>query len=85
MPLSAAPGASAWSGNVHGAQRCRISAANFVELSIEIEGQIGPAAGRQCDLFFRRAEIVIEPVTMEQAHRHGKPSSISPNAVIRQS
>ena len=33
-----------------------------------IEGQIGPDAGRQCDAFFRRAEIVIEPVTVEQAH-----------------
>jgi len=29
---------------------------------------IGPNAGRQCDVFFRRAEIVIEPVTVEQAH-----------------
>ena len=33
-----------------------------------IEGQIGPEAGRQCDTFFRRAGIVIEPVTVEQAH-----------------
>src|SRR5271165_6210194 len=41
---------------------------NFVELSMVVEGQIGPEAGRQCDVFFRRAEIVIEPVTVEQAH-----------------
>jgi ribonuclease VapC len=53
---------------IHDAERCRISAANFVELSMVVEGQIGPEAGRQCDLFFRRAEIVIEPVTVEQAH-----------------
>jgi ribonuclease VapC len=33
-----------------------------------IEGQIGPDAGRQCDVFFRRAEILIEPVTVEHAH-----------------
>ncbi|HXM43909.1 MAG TPA: type II toxin-antitoxin system VapC family toxin [Bryobacteraceae bacterium] len=33
-----------------------------------VEGQIGPEAGRQCDVFFRRAEIVIEPVTVEHAH-----------------
>jgi ribonuclease VapC len=45
-----------------------ISAANFLELSMVIEGQIGPDAGRQCDVFFRRAEIVIEPVTVEHAH-----------------
>jgi ribonuclease VapC len=51
---------------IHDAERCRISAANFVELSMVGEGQIGPEAGRQCDVFFRRAEIVIEPVTVEQ-------------------
>ena len=43
---------------IHDAERCRISAANFVELSMVVEGQIGPEAGRQCDVFFRRAEIV---------------------------
>jgi ribonuclease VapC len=52
---------------IHDAERCRISAANFIELSMVVEGRIGPEAGRQCDLFFRRAEIVIEPVA-EQAH-----------------
>jgi ribonuclease VapC len=53
---------------IHEADRCRISAANFVELSIVIEGQLGPDVGRQCDMFLRRAEIVIEPVTVEHAH-----------------
>lgn len=48
--------------------QCRISAANFVELTIVIEGQVGAEAGRQCDMFFRRAEILIEPVTVEHAH-----------------
>lgn len=52
---------------IHDDYRCRISAANFVELSMVIEGQIGPDAGRQCDVFFRRAEIIIEPVTVEHA------------------
>jgi ribonuclease VapC len=45
-----------------------MSAANFLELSIVIEGQIGPNAGRQCDVFFRKADIIIEPFTVEQAH-----------------
>jgi ribonuclease VapC len=45
-----------------------MSAANFLELSIAIEGQIGPDASRQCDIFFRRAGILIEPVTVEQAY-----------------
>lgn len=53
---------------IHDAERCPISAANFVELSMVIESQIGPDAGRQCDVFFRRAEILIEPVTVEHAH-----------------
>ena len=53
---------------IHDAPHCRISAANFVELSLVVEGQIGPEAGRQRDVFFRRAEIVIEPVTLEQTH-----------------
>src|ERR1017187_2258020 len=53
---------------IHDAERCPISAANFVELSMVIESQIGPDATRQCDVFFRRAEILPEPVTVEHAH-----------------
>ena len=53
---------------IHDAERCPISAANFVELSMVIESQIGPDASRQCDVFFSRAEILIEPVTVERAH-----------------
>ncbi|MGA9474444.1 MAG: type II toxin-antitoxin system VapC family toxin [Terriglobales bacterium] len=48
--------------------RCRISAGNFLELSIVIEAQFGAEVLRQCDALFRRAGIVIEPVTVEQAH-----------------
>ena len=47
---------------------CRISAANFVELSIVLEAQHGPAAARQCETLFRRVGIVVEPVTLDQAH-----------------
>ena len=64
----AEPEAAQFTQLIHDADHCRISAANFVELSIVIEGQIGPDAGRQCDAFFRRAGIFIEPVTIEQAH-----------------
>ena len=52
---------------IHEADRCRMSAANFVELSMVIEAQLGPEALRQCDMFLRRAEIAIEPVTIEHA------------------
>jgi ribonuclease VapC len=50
------------------APRCRISAGNFIELSIVIESQFDAEVGRQCDALFRRIGIVIEPVTIEQAH-----------------
>jgi len=62
------PEAALFTQLIHAADRCLKSAANFLELSIVIEGQIGPDAGRQCDIFFRRAGIIIEPVTVEQAH-----------------
>jgi ribonuclease VapC len=53
---------------IHQADRCLISAGTFLELSIVLESQIGIEAVRQCDMFFRRAGIVIEPFTVEQAH-----------------
>jgi ribonuclease VapC len=62
------PEAALYTQLIHASDRCVISAANFVELSMVIESQIGPDAGRQCDAFFRRAGIAIEPVTVEQAH-----------------
>lgn len=66
--LFAEPEAARYTQVIHDADICRISAANFVELSIVIESQIGPEAGRQCDTFLRRAGVLIEPVTLEQAH-----------------
>jgi ribonuclease VapC len=50
------------------ADTCRISAANFVEVAIVVEAQTKASGSRQFDAFFRRAGIVIEPVTEEQAH-----------------
>ncbi|HTW45021.1 MAG TPA: type II toxin-antitoxin system VapC family toxin [Acidobacteriaceae bacterium] len=47
---------------------CRISAANFVELLILLEAQHGTAVARQCEALFRRVGVVIEPVTVDQAH-----------------
>jgi ribonuclease VapC len=46
----------------------RISAASFVEAAVVIEVQTRESGSRQFDAFFRRAGIVIEPVTEEQAH-----------------
>lgn len=53
---------------IHDADRCLISAGNYLELSIVLEGQAGPDADRQREMFFRRAGIAIEPFTVEQAH-----------------
>jgi uncharacterized protein with PIN domain len=45
---------------IHAADRCRISSGNFLELTMVIESQLGPDAGRQCDTFLRRAAIIVD-------------------------
>lgn len=50
---------------IHDAPICRISVASLIELSMVIEGQLGPDAARQADAYLRRAGIVVEPVTIE--------------------
>jgi ribonuclease VapC len=50
------------------ANSCKISAANFVEVSVVVEAQTKEAGSRQLDFFVRRAGIAIEPVTEEQAY-----------------
>ncbi|MDP9120846.1 MAG: type II toxin-antitoxin system VapC family toxin [Acidobacteriota bacterium] len=66
--LAAEPDAELYIQAISRAPRCRISAGNFLELSIVIESQFGVEALQQCDALFRRVGIVIEPVTVEQAH-----------------
>jgi len=53
---------------IHDADRCLISAGSYLELSIVLERQAEPEADRQCEMFFRRAGISIEPFTVEQAY-----------------
>jgi ribonuclease VapC len=53
---------------IAGADACRISAANYVEAAIVVEAQTKEPGSRHFDAFFRRAGIVIEPVTEEHAH-----------------
>jgi ribonuclease VapC len=45
-----------------------MSAGNFIELSIVIDSQFNAEVAQQSDALFRRAGIVVEPVTVEQAH-----------------
>lgn len=49
------------------ADRRRISAANYFETAIVIDGSRDPIASRRFDDLVREAEIGIEPVTAEQA------------------
>jgi ribonuclease VapC len=60
------PEAPAFAQLIHDADLCRISVATYVELSMVIENQLGPEGMRQAEAFFRRAGIVIEPVTLDQ-------------------
>ncbi|WP_245475133.1 type II toxin-antitoxin system VapC family toxin, partial [Bradyrhizobium sp. Leo121] len=57
--------AEAFARLIDDADTCRISVANYVELSIVIENQFGPEGMRQAEAFFRRAGIMIAPVTVE--------------------
>ncbi|MBT9585453.1 type II toxin-antitoxin system VapC family toxin [bacterium] len=50
------------------APACSMSIANFLELSMVVERQLGPDASRQVETFFRRAGISVEPVTVEQGY-----------------
>jgi|SRR5450755_1116486 ribonuclease VapC len=62
------PEATLFAGLIHDADRCLISAGSYLEFSIVMERQTEPDAERQRDMFFRRAGIIIEPFTVEQAH-----------------
>jgi ribonuclease VapC len=45
----------------------RVSAANFVEAALVIDGSRDPIASRRFDEFFKEANIAVEAVTVEQA------------------
>lgn len=45
----------------------RISAVNYVEAAVVIDGSRDPVASRRFDDLFRAAQLVIEPVTEAQA------------------
>ncbi|MBV8206925.1 MAG: type II toxin-antitoxin system VapC family toxin [Acidobacteria bacterium] len=62
------PEAESFVREIHQAERCLISAGTFLELAIVMERQGEAEAVRQCDMFFRRARIVVTPFTVEQAH-----------------
>jgi ribonuclease VapC len=61
------PEAAACARAIEDATTRRISAANFLESAIVIDGSRDPVASRRFDDLVRVAELSIEPVTAEQA------------------
>jgi ribonuclease VapC len=52
---------------LHHAESLRMSAATYLEFSIVIDSRRDPALSREIDEIIERYNIVIEPVTVEQA------------------
>src|SRR5262244_3890372 len=61
------PEALACARAIEGARVRRISAANFVEAAIVIDGSRDPVASRRFDDLVKEAQLVLEPVTEAQA------------------
>jgi len=62
------PEAAFFAGAIADADSCRISAANYLEAAIVIDGSRDPIASRRFDDLVREAGIAIEPVTAEHAN-----------------
>jgi ribonuclease VapC len=60
--------AQAYAQAIAEADACRLSAATFVEAAIVIEAQTKSGGSQQLDAFMRRAGMIVEPVTEEQAY-----------------
>jgi len=65
--LRAEPEAQEFSKAIVAARERRVSAVNFVEAAIIIDGSRDPIASRRFDELIREAELQIEPVTPAQA------------------
>ena len=61
------PEAIACARAIEAATNRRLSAANFVEAAIVIDGSRDPVASRRFDDLVREADLIIEPVTEVQA------------------
>jgi len=46
---------------------CRISVANYVEAAMVLDSRRDPVLSRRLDDFVREAQVLLEPVTLEQA------------------
>jgi ribonuclease VapC len=61
------PEAAAFARAIEAARQRRMSAANFLEASIVVDGSRDPIASRRFDDFVRDAQLDIQPVTEAQA------------------
>jgi ribonuclease VapC len=61
------PEAAAFAAAIEAATPRRISAVNYVEAAVVIDGSRHPGASRRFDDLLREAKILVEPVTFEQA------------------
>ena len=50
------------------AKFCRLSVATYLEAGMNVDGQAGPECGRQLDALILEAGMVLEPVSVAQAH-----------------
>jgi ribonuclease VapC len=62
------PEAAAFARIADAAAQCRISAANYLEAAIIIDGRRDPIASRRLDDLLTELRVAIEPVTEQQAH-----------------
>ena len=62
------PEARSFANAIASAKARRISAVNYVEAAVVIDGSRNPIASRRFDDLFRVAELAVEPVTAAQAH-----------------
>jgi ribonuclease VapC len=61
------PEARSFANAIAAVKARRISAVNYVEAAVVIDGSRSPIASRRFDDLFRVAELVVEPVTATQA------------------
>jgi ribonuclease VapC len=65
--LLAEADAEVYAHAIEEAEDCRMSAAKYLEAALVIDSKGDAVASREFDLFLRRADIAIGPVTLEQA------------------
>ena len=61
------PEGASFAKAIAGSRNRRISAVNYVEAAVVIDGSRDPIASRRFDELFREAQITIETVTQDQA------------------